>query len=698
VRHFMPLQSFSAPFREFSSNVRYVVGVCFLLNTVQAFQVSPTEVFAIARQGEHSQRRSDLYGDPLPRGAVARMGTLRFWTGAPISSIAFAPDSKSVAAASMGFSGRIPVWEAMSGRLLRTVPAPGEALPDDFSGIRRVVFSPEGSMLAACGDVTIVVGQPTSGRIVRVLRGQQGGIFELAFASNGKRLISTGGDQTLRVWDLDTSDEIRRFPLSGQVMGSIALSPDGATLASGFPDGTTRLWDVLTGEFSRCFAGETLICFCAFSANGRTITSLSTGGVFRTWELGGIKEIHSVRLDGWNVGAGFAVSPDLKMIAAISHEASLAIWEAATGKQVRRIQFEPWNNIRVITFSPDSKSIASDSGDGGVVRLWDIASGTEKAAYARHRAAVRSLAFLSEDTIVASAGEDATIRLWDVATGKQVFSVLDDSRRIWNSRATREESPEVLFERTGPTGDISASDDGKMVVSAYRDGTLTSWDATRGVAVRRVRLDCSGQISEVAFAPNGKTIVASDTGNGTLGLWDLTNGRNIHRVAVDKGGIIRSLAFASEGDVIATGSDDGTVTLWETNTFRLLRRLRVSQGSIQCVAFSADGKMICVGGVDAILRIWTLETGELQRLTDHADPEEHVIRSVAFSPDGKRVAWAADDRVVRIWDMRKGEATAQYPGHVGQINRLVFSRNSNRIASASDDGTILVWEVSENAH
>jgi WD40 repeat protein len=94
----------------------------------------------------------------------------------------------------------------------------------------------------------------------------------------------------------------------------------------------------------------------------------------------------------------------------------------------------------------------------------------------------------------------------------------------------------------------------------------------------------------------------------------------------------------------------------------------------------------------------TAETGELQRLTDHADPEEHVIRSVAFSPDGKRVAWAADDRVVRIWDMRKGEATAQYPGHVGQINRLVFSRNSNRIASASDDGTILVWEVSENAH
>jgi WD40 repeat protein len=115
-------------------------------------------------------------------------------------------------------------------------------------------------------------------------------------------------------------------------------------------------------------------------------------------------------------------------------------------------------------------------------------------------------------------------------------------------------------------------------------------------------------------------------------------------------------------DEIASGRDDGSVTLWETKTFRILERLRVSQGSIQCVAFSADGKMISAGGLDAVLRVCVLDTGDVQRSTDFADPEAHAIRAVVFSPDGRRVAWAGDDTIVRIWDVRKREAVAEYPG------------------------------------
>jgi WD40 repeat protein len=688
-------QSIWVSFRKVRSSMTYLLGVCLLLNTAQPAQGSAPAIPATAGKGEEEQRRTDLYGDPLPHGALARMGTLRLWTGAPTRSITFARDSKSVAAVSMCYSGRIPVWQAISGRLLRTLPASEERLPEDFSGMRKIVFSPDGRTLAACGDETIIIFQPTTGQIVHVLRRQQGGIFELAFAADCKTLLSVGGDQTVRIWNLDAGVEIRRFPLSGQVLGSIALSPNGTIVASGCIDGTTKLWDASTGNLRRCFAGETLSCFCTFSADGRTITSLSTGGAFRTWELDGGKEVHSVRLSGWSMDPAFAVSADLNLIAGMSGDAKLGIWEAASGKLVQQIPFEPWNNIYVLTFSPDNKLIASASREEEIVRLWDVPIGKEKVAYPRHLGAVRSLAFLSDDKIVASAGDDATIRLWDVKTGKQVFSALDDTRRIWNSRIEHEDRLD-LFERTGPTGVAAVSADGKTAVSAFRDGTLTFWDVAKCSSVRGIRLDCSGQIATACFAPDRKMIAATDIGNNTLGLWDLGTGKNIHRVAVNQGRTIRSLVFASDGEMIASGSDDGTVTLWETKTFRLLDRIQVSQKSVQCVAFSADGKMISAGGLDAVLRVWVLDTGEIQRSPDFAEPDAHVIRTVEFSPDGRRVAWAGDDAVVRIWDVRRGEAVAEYPGHLGRVNRLVFNGQSNRLASACDDGTTLIWDVPGN--
>ena len=97
------------------------------------------------------------------------------------------------------------IWEADTGRLVRTLPAPKEPLPDDFVA-SQVAFSPDGKSLAICDIKTIFICEPTTGRIIHRLNGHEvpGGIFRLAFAANGKVLASASSDDTLRIWNLDT--------------------------------------------------------------------------------------------------------------------------------------------------------------------------------------------------------------------------------------------------------------------------------------------------------------------------------------------------------------------------------------------------------------------------------------------------------------------------------------------------------------
>ena len=130
---------------------------------------------------DSQEARTDVYGDPLATGSLARLGTLRFWTSAPISTIAFVPDGKTVAAVSAGYGESVSVWETNTGRLVRVVPTPDTPLPEDFGGLGDFAFSPDGKCMALCGTEAVVTVQSDTGRVLHVLRGQKGGTWRTSF-------------------------------------------------------------------------------------------------------------------------------------------------------------------------------------------------------------------------------------------------------------------------------------------------------------------------------------------------------------------------------------------------------------------------------------------------------------------------------------------------------------------------------------
>ncbi len=620
------------------------------------------------------------------------MGTLRFWIGPPITSIAFAPDGKTVTAAADYGSLRVPTWEANTGRVIRVLQRPSDVLPEDFM-VRDVAFAPVGNVLGTLnGDDTVRIWEPASGRTSRVFRLIGEGVpLRIYFGPDGKTLLSVGA--AVGLWALTTGEIIRWFEAPAAVVSPLflAISPNGSFLAAAYNDRTIRLWDVATGKIIRQLDDSGLVCPNAFSTDGKSLTSVGRAGTFKTWEVPTGNLLRKSAFASGKITGGISLSPGHTLAAFGASDATIRLVRVAMGMEVLRIQLEPREIAHTLAFSPDATTIASASGANAVVQMWDTTTGKELSRYPRHQGWVLSIAFSPDDKTFASAGSDGSLRLWDVATGKEIRCILDAPLRERDEPDLKVAARTVLG-RIGPRGSLAFRPNGRTFISVTDDGTVSIWDPVARKEVRRIPHERPGRINAVAFDTTGNMIAAASPGN-LLRLWDVAAGTEVRRTPAGYKGEIYALAFSPDGEIIASAGDNGMVMLWTTDTLRSLRHFSVSKDTILSVDFSPDGKMISVGGIDSVLSVWDLLGREIQGSQAFDQREEHAIRSVSFSRDGKLIASGSDDHLVRVWDTRKRATVAEFQGHQQGVSQVVFSRNSQLIASASEDGTILVWDV-----
>src|SRR5439155_24052846 len=282
-------------------------------------------------------RRVDLYGDPLPTGALARMGTLRFRGIRDIYGLTFSPDNKTLAGA--GWGNVICLWDIVTGKEIQR------------------------------------------------FTGHQGWIWSIAFSPDGKNLASGSADQTIRLWEAATGKQLRQFGAPGppQVIIApqqggqqpnhvycVAFSPDGKTLASAAHDKSIKLWSVADGKEVRRFDGHLeKVAGVAFSPNGRHLASASGDKTVRLWDVNTGNEIR--KLEGHEASVdSVAFSPDSKQLVSGSDDKTARIWETATGKELKQLKGHT-DKVRFVCFSPDASMVASGSHDA-TVRLWDPAT------------------------------------------------------------------------------------------------------------------------------------------------------------------------------------------------------------------------------------------------------------------------------------------------------------------------------------
>ncbi len=652
-----------------------VLGLCAVGAGVAALRGAPPEPSPPAAEQKPPEKpkpKLDADGDPLPAGALARLGSLRLRHGSPVTSVAWSPDGKLLATGSWDNYARL--WDPATGKLARDIqPQQG--------WVWNVAFSPDGKLLATAGDhrtKTVRLWDVATGKPVRTFEGHTNQIRGLAFSPDGKSIASASHDGTVRLWETDTGKELRQIAAGpGIIMYSVAFSPDGKQLATTDGGSSVRLWEAETGKVAGTLdsgGGAASVRCAAYSKDGKQLIAGAEGGNVRVWDVASGRQLHQAR--GRSVPAlGVAFSPDGKTFAAgygdwqdgrrdgIAGEIDL--WDAKSGKMLRRIG-AGMSPVQAIAFAPDGKSLAAVTLNSSVL-IWDPATGKPLVGGDAHQAGVKAASFAGAGTLI-TAGYDHTVRAWDL---------------------TKNEQRRVLVPGDATSGVMAVSADGKRLAWGGLDGKVRLCDAATGKEERAFD-GHTGAVWSVAFAPDGKHL-ASGGADRTIRLWDVATGKELRAMEGHANWVI-ALAFAPSGRLLASGSVDKSARLWDPDTGKELRKLDGHTQEVSVVAFSPDGRTLASAARDDVVKLWEVGTG---RPRWQFGPGTMGRAAVAFSPDGRLLLTATSDkeRGLRLWDLATGKELSKVWGHRGFVQAVAFAPGGMTAVSASDDSTVLVWDV-----
>lgn len=630
--------------------------------------------------------RTDLFGDPLPEGAVARMGSVRF-RQSPAAAVAFLRDGKRVV--SGGTRGAI-VWDAATGAVLRTLENAGAGTPAE-----SLTVSDDGSLLAAGWAGGLVrVWETETGRELCQIGGGGGSAARVAFAPDGKRVAWSDGRGRIHITEVATTTDERFWagvePAPGRrgtpAINSLAFSPRGDVLASvGAYDHTIRLWDPATGaEVRRLELPQAGLAWLTFGQGGDVLASAGPDQV-RLWDVRSGKLLRT--LQGAASPSAVVISPDGRRVAAGEHATRLGapapvrLWDAETGTLLRQLG-GPGGVTRGLAFSPDGRTLLAGGADSRL-RLYDVETGAERNPPVGHTGSVARLAASPDGGVLASAASDSKVLLWEAATGRRL-----------------RELPGVSF----PTG-LAFGPGGRELFAGGGSDGMRVWQLPSGQESRHVAVPLRVE-TWAPSADGGDIRLLGHPGSlseASFGLWDLGGG-SFRRWRCQ--GAAHCARLSSDGRLAVTvgpGPDRRWgATLWEFATGQRRCMLEGLSFPGAAFAFSPDGALVASANGQVTssrnrgVNLWDAASGKLLRTLGEADD---FTFSVAFSPDGSLVAGAGNlrdrpgEQVIRVWEVATGAERRHWLGGDIAGTALAFFPDNRRLASGSTSGEVLVWDL-----
>lgn len=544
-------------------------------------------------------------------------------------AIAFSLDGQILATGSN--DNTIRLWNVNTGQCLKT-------LSGHDSWVETIAFSPDGQILASgSNDRTIGLWNVRSKQYIKPLLGHTGRILFVAFSPDNRTLVSSAEDGTVKVWNINNGECLHTWDINTNWMLSIALSPDGQTLATGSDRNTVKLWHLQTGK---CIATlpsySSFVWAVDFSADGKLLVTADEDNNVNVWDVATLECLHTLREHNQRVWLA-AFSPDGQTLLSISDDRTAKFWDVSAGKSLSTlVAYSNW--VSAVAFSPDGETLASTHEDC-LVRLWDISAKKTKKILSGHTDIVSTVSFAPQNCsqsnipMLVTGSYDKTIKLWHTLTGELLQTLEGHNNWVWS---------------------VAFSPNGNTLASCSHDRTIILWDCTTGEQLH-VLGEHIGPVKSVAFSYDGTTL-ASCSDDKTIKLWDVLTG-NCKQTFAEHEDLVAAVAFSPCGQAIASASADQTVKIWHTSTGKCLHTLRGHERRVRSVAFSPTpiaqvaggtpgGGLLASGSDDRTVIIWDVNTGDrLKTFYGH----EKVIWSVAFSIDGLTVASGSQDENIKLW-------------------------------------------------
>jgi RNA polymerase sigma factor (sigma-70 family) len=692
---------------------------------------------------EKKPPRVDLYGEPLPQGAIARMGTIQFrhppsnsrskdFAESPPTGVAFSPDGQVIATRSWEW---LRLWNANTGKFLFEI----KNLDFDLSG--NQVFSPDGRLVAATlahldpdkgAEAYVCLWDASTGKLCHRFPPKSGlgpYVRHILFSPDSKLLAVTREKGTIHLWSTDTGKEVAVLSSKSskdRSVACIAFSPDGKTLVTLLhqPRKIWR-WDIARGRVDKVVSLETLDANKE-TEEGRTGTYhsyvLSEDGRTLACQFFGDRVVHLLDTSTGKVRCrirgqltelvaqftGMAFTPDGRFLALTEfagydeRKTGVSLWDTETGKSKHRFEV-PAERTSPLTFSPDGGRVTVGR---YYIRLYDVASGKELLGKPAHEGPVNSLAFTPDGGTLISGGADGMIAIWDAATGRGRHFI--EANR-WKGAVTG------VAPVPGGSTFVSCGLDGVIRLHDWRSGKeLRRFDEKplRGDGSRARGVYDHYQFKELMVSGDGKMVIGNaytGPGEAPFHSWGLATGKLLRSFPRDGNADFSDLAADGKHFLglkyLDRDHHDYAVEVREIAGGRrpfVMRETDCKPGHLPCSLLTAGGRLLIHTTThnqhpgryeNPTIHLWEMATGKERLRIVSEEAGWCRYERIALSPDGRNLATARDDQTLQLWDLVTGKELLRHSGYTGSVEAMAFSPDGKFLATGHVDG-VLVWDVS----
>lgn len=618
-------------------------------------------------------------------------GTRRVFVGhtASVLSADISADGTIVVSASQDATVRL--WDASTGNQI------GSRMTAHQADVQAVRLSPDGQWIASsASDSQVIITSVATQAPIYVMKGHTvPAIRALAFSPDSRLLYSGDDKGEIIVWDVQTGVEVQRIydPVNGHTVSIRALdvSPDGNLLLTGALNGLVVLWDARSGQLVQRLEGHTsAVRSVDFNTTGNVVLSASSVSpetdsqtALFIWDMSDFTPTLPInRFEAPITSAAFIPGTDEILVGL--EKGDLQIWNFLTGTLLVVLNAHE-EEITQVAVTPDGQfavSSAKDTRNPGskpnILRVWQLRNPAMITAFTAHDFRITGAAFSPDGRTYFTEGVDGSVRQWDAST----HTLLSGVEAVEGRRGTA----------------ISIHPSGAPVLIGFSNGETTLWTPQSG-ETRPAFPQQSSAIQTLSFSPDGTRVMLNTRDEG-VALWDFVAQsppvllRSASGSATTSS-IIADAVFSPDGQFIFSGSRtenqiSPTLHWWDANTGEQLSSFAGYSQSIRSVDISRDGQVAASGAQDGTIVVWDVATqAERARLQGHTE----AIWSVRFSHDGHWLVSSAEDGYVILWDIASASEIQRFTTQKPPAYEVSFSPDDQLILIGEQGGRIEIWRT-----
>lgn len=593
----------------------------------------------------------------------------------PIYAVAVTPDGQYAAC---GRANQIFVYHLPTGRTVGRLTDP-ELLKSgvynkpgvaDLDLIQSLAFSHDGTLLASGGYRDIKLWQrPRDVRLAAFDTAAADGTQTIAVSADGKWLATAAADHSVKLWDLATGQLARALAGHTAAVTSLRFSPDGARLFSGSADKSVRVWQVADGAPLGRIDTPQPVTAVALIGTGERVATGGGDNNIRIWTTptAAARSIAGVSA----APAAIALGPDKKLLAVATAAGPIQIFDLAAGTVAKTLEGHA-GAVNGLRFQANGARLVSGGADK-TLRVWDVANGQPVAKIEGFAAPVEAVAIHPNGNQVASGLTDGAIALWKLDAPTQPERMIvghagkisgliynNDGGLLFTAGAdgtvrgfqTGDGAQRYAAQSGGPVHALALSADGNWLATAGEDKTLRVFNAGNGSPGPKPQFaGFTAPVKSVTFSADGQLIIGG--GIETI-AFSLTTGEPVQAFAEQTG--IAGLASAGDkGEFVVSAAADKSLRVYALS---LVRQIPGHGQPVTALATMPAPNQLLSGSQDGTVRLWNVDNGQQMQQLNHGAP----VSGIAVRPDGQRIAAVGTSGVARLWNGQNFQALPEIKG------------------------------------